>query len=90
MFKFIFKKLFKIELIRWKRDITNPIKGIIDHPDHDGKCWLCLSGVFYSHGYIRTKWGGLTVCPGDWIILIKNGVYYSKFLNKYRKKRENG
>ena len=47
------------------------------HPGVPGtiQCGLC-EFTMHNHGWIDTPSGGLTVCPGDWIITGINGEVY--------------
>ncbi len=47
------------------------------HPEVSGQtsCLLCARAM-HDHGWIDTLEGGLTVCPGDWIITGVQGERY--------------
>lgn len=89
----ILKKLFELEFLRWssyKSKVIlmkgNPtLQDIVPHPDHDGRCYKCSSELFFSHGYLRTNTGGITICPNDLIIVYKNKSHYFSSLNKILK-----
>lgn len=46
------------------------------HPEFDGlmPCEKC-GHVMHDHGWIDEPGGGVTVCPGDWIITKANGLH---------------
>ena len=46
-------------------------------PDIDGdtRCRSC-GDIMHAHGWIDAPEGGLTVCPGDWIIKTGEGVFH--------------
>lgn len=47
------------------------------HPDVDGwsACKHCGT-IMHEHGWIDTRGGGHTVCPGDWIVTGQTGEHY--------------
>ena len=46
------------------------------HPDisGSGECSRC-GDIMHNHGWIDNSYGGHTVCPGDWIIMGRDGWY---------------
>ena len=50
------------------------------HPTIDGqtKCSKC-ENIYHNHGWIdmMAEDKGITICPGDWVILKHNGFYFS-------------
>lgn len=49
------------------------------HPAIDGE-YVCEScgKTMNQHGYLDTGYGGLTICPGDWIIREYENVYTAR------------
>ena len=54
----------------WEGDVVRRYR----HPDISGnaECMNC-DRIMHEHGWIDTRQGGHTVCPGDWIITEPDG-----------------
>ncbi len=49
------------------------------HPDHPGDVEHADCGrTWNDHGWIDDADGGVTVCPGDWVVTGEDGRYFTR------------